>query len=56
MVKYLFSSNDFVFNKKGNFFKLVNYREDLEIKLQKVILAMQAVVGDIYKTNQEKKE
>ena len=32
----------------------MNYREDLEIKLQKVILPMQAVVGDIYKTAQEK--
>ena len=43
------------FNKKGNFFKLMNYREDLEIKLQKVTLAMQEVVEDIYKTDQEKK-
>ena len=43
-----------VFNKKGNFFKLMNYREDLEIKLQKVTLAMQEVVEDIYKTDQEK--
>ncbi|KGG02971.1 hypothetical protein EU99_1933 [Prochlorococcus marinus str. MIT 9321] len=42
------------FNKKGNFFQLMNYREDLEIKLQKVILAMQEVVEDIYKTDQEK--
>ena len=42
------------FNKKGNFFKLMNYREDLEIKLQKVILAMQEVVEDINKTDQEK--
>ncbi len=42
------------FNKKGNFFKPVNYREDLEIKLQKVTLAMQEVVEDIYKTDQEK--
>ncbi len=42
------------FNKKGNFFKLMNYREDLEIKLQKVTLAMQEVVEDIYKTDQEK--
>ena len=32
----------------------MNYREDLEIKLQKVILAMQEVVEDIYKTDQEK--
>ena len=42
------------FNKKGNFFKLMNYREDLEIKLQKVTLAMQEVVEDIYKTDQDK--
>ena len=42
------------FNKKGNFFKLMNYREDLEIKLQKVTLAMQEVLEDIYKTDQEK--
>ena len=42
------------FNKKGNFFKLMNYREDLEIKLQKVTLAMQEVVEDIYVTDQEK--
>ena len=42
------------FNKKGHFFKLMNYREDLEIKLQKVTLAMQEVVEDIYKTDQEK--
>jgi len=32
----------------------MNYREDLEIKLQKVTLAMQEVVEDIYKTDQEK--
>ena len=32
----------------------MNYREDLEIKLQKVNLAMQEVVEDIYKTDQEK--
>ena len=32
----------------------MNYREDLEIKLQKVTLAMQQVVEDIYKTDQEK--
>ena len=42
------------FNKKDNFFKLMNYREDLEIKLQKVTLAMQEVVEDIYKTDREK--
>ena len=33
----------------------MNYREDLEIKLQKVTLAMQEVVEDIYKTDQDKK-
>ena len=32
----------------------MNYREDLEIKLQKVTLAMQEVVEDIYKTEDEK--
>ena len=32
----------------------MNYREDLEIKLQKVTLAMQKVIDDIYKTDQEK--
>ena len=32
----------------------MNYREDLEIKLQKVTLAMQEVVEDIYMTDQEK--
>ena len=32
----------------------MNYREDLEIKLQKVTLAMQEVVDDIHKTDQEK--
>ena len=42
------------FNKKGNFFKFMNYREDLEIKLQKVTLAMQEVVDDIHKTDPEK--
>ena len=34
----------------------MNYREDLEIKLQKVKLAMQEVVEDIYKTEQEKQK
>ncbi len=55
-VKYLFTNNYFVFNKKGNFFKLMNNREDLDIKLQKVTLAiaMHEVVEDIYKTDQEK--
>ena len=42
------------FNKKDNFFKLMNYREDLEIKLQKVTLVMQEVVEDIHKTDPEK--
>ena len=42
------------FNKKNNFFKFMNYREDLEIKLQKVTLAMQEVVEDIYKSDHEK--
>ena len=32
----------------------MNYREDLEIKLQKVTLAMQEVVDDIQKTEPEK--
>ena len=32
----------------------MNHREDLEIKLQKVKLAMQEVVEDIYITDQEK--
>ena len=32
----------------------MNYREDLEIKLQKVTLAMQEVVEDIFKTDKEK--
>ena len=32
----------------------MNYREDLEIKIQKLTLAMQEVVEDIYKTDQEK--
>ena len=32
----------------------MNYREDLEIKLQKVTLAMQEVVDDIHKTDTEK--
>ena len=32
----------------------MNYGEDLEIKLQKVALAMQEVVEDIYKADQEK--
>ena len=32
----------------------MNYREDLEIKLQKVTLAMQEVLEDIYKSDHEK--
>ena len=32
----------------------MNYREDLEIKLQKVTLAMQEVIEDINKTDHEK--
>ena len=32
----------------------MNHREDLEIKLQKVNLAMQEVVEDTYITDQEK--
>ena len=32
----------------------MNYREDLEIKLQKVTLAIQEVVEDIYKNDNEK--
>ena len=34
----------------------MNYREDLEIKLQKVKLAIQEVIEDIYKTDQEKQK
>ena len=34
----------------------MNYREDLEIKLQKVKLAIQEVLEDIYKTDQEKQK
>ena len=33
----------------------MNYREDLEVKLQKVTLAMLEVEEDIFKTDQEKK-
>ena len=32
----------------------MNYREDLEFKLQKVTLGMQEVVDDIHKTEPEK--
>ena len=34
----------------------MNYREDLEIKLQKITLAMQEVIEDIYKTDDEKQK
>ena len=34
----------------------MNYREDLEVKLQKVTLAMQEVFEDIYKTDKEKQK
>ena len=34
----------------------MNYREDLEIKLQKVTLAMQEVVEDVSKNEQEKQK
>ena len=34
----------------------MNYREDLEIKLQKVTLAMQEVLEDIYKKDHEKQK
>ena len=34
----------------------MNYREDLEIKLQKVTLAIQEVIEDIYITDQEKQK
>jgi len=34
----------------------MNYKEDLEIKLQKVTLAIQEVVEDVYKTEQEKQK
>ena len=44
------------FNKKDNLVELMNYREDLEIKLQKVTLAMQEVVEDVYKTELEKQK
>ena len=52
---YLFTNNYFVFLiKKDNLVEHMNYREDLEIKLQKVTLAMQEVVDDIHKTDPEK--
>ena len=34
----------------------MNYREDLEIKLQKVTLAIQEVVEDVCKTEKEKQK
>ena len=34
----------------------MNYREDLETKLQKVTLAIQEVAEDVYKTEQEKQK
>ena len=34
----------------------MNYREDLEIKLQKVTLAIQEFVEDVYKIEQEKQK
>ena len=45
-----------LFNKKDNLVELMNYREDLEIKLQKVTLAIQEVIEDIYITDQEKQK
>ena len=44
------------FNKKDNLVELMNYREDLEIKLQKVTLAIQEVVEDANKTEHEKQK
>ena len=34
----------------------MNYREDLEIKLQKVRFSIREVVHDVYKTEQEKQK
>ena len=34
----------------------MNYREDLEIQLQKVNLAIQEVIEDVYVTDKEKQE
>jgi len=45
-----------LFNKKDKLMELMNYREDLEIKLQKVTLAIQEVLEDVYKTEQEKQK
>ena len=44
------------FNKKDNLVEIMNYREDLEIKLQKVTLAIQEVVENVDKTEQEKQK
>ena len=44
------------FNKKDNLVEIMNYREDLEIKLQKVTLAIQEVAEDVYKTEQERQK
>ena len=44
------------YNKKDNLVEFMNYREDLEIKLQKVTLAIQEVLEDVYKTEQEKQK
>ena len=43
-------------NKKDDLVAIMNYREDLEIKLQKVKLAIQEVVEDVYKTEEEKQK
>ena len=40
--------------KKIIYLCFMNYREDLEIKLQKASLAMQEVVEDVYKSDKEK--
>ncbi len=37
-------------------FTLMNYREDLEIKLQKIILAIQEVNEDSHITDREKRK
>ena len=43
-------------NKRDNLVELMNYREDLEIKLQKVTLAIQEVAEDVYKAEHEKQK
>jgi hypothetical protein len=45
-----------LFNEKDNLVELMNYREELEIKLQKVTLAIQEVVEDASKTEDEKQK